>query len=271
LVVAAFAFVALAVVIGLQPRAGAQSVADPIQVTSVGVGPKLPGSCRPSGGRFNIYHLTVTDGLHGPGIYRCSATNTWTLAASGGTVTSVAATLPNIFSLAGSPVTTSGTLAVTLATQSANRVWAGPTTGSAAAPTFRALVNADVPSALDGHSIGGTTPGAGAFTVLRSGVTASLATTDPVDVSTVNATGNVIPYTPSQSATVNAASVTGTAGQDLTFVVTTGGTSSFTITFGTHFKSVGTLATGTVSGKVFVVRFVSDGVNYNEVARTVAM
>ena len=33
----------------------------------------------------------------------------------------------------------------TLATQTANRVWAGPTTGSAATPTFRALVSADIP------------------------------------------------------------------------------------------------------------------------------
>lgn len=62
-----------------------------------------------------------------------------------GTVTSVALTLPNIFSVTGSPVTTSGTLAASLATQTANTVFAGPTTGSAAAPTFRALVAADLP------------------------------------------------------------------------------------------------------------------------------
>jgi len=62
-----------------------------------------------------------------------------------GTVTSVALTLPNIFSVTGSPITESGTLAASLATQTANRVWAGPTTGSAAAPTFRALVAADIP------------------------------------------------------------------------------------------------------------------------------
>lgn len=62
-----------------------------------------------------------------------------------GTVTSVALSLPNIFSVSGSPVTTSGTLTGTLATQTANYVWAGPTTGSAAAPTFRALVAGDIP------------------------------------------------------------------------------------------------------------------------------
>ena len=36
-------------------------------------------------------------------------------------------------------------LTATLATQTANLVWAGPTTGAAAAPTFRSLVNADLP------------------------------------------------------------------------------------------------------------------------------
>lgn len=63
-----------------------------------------------------------------------------------GTVTSVALTLPNLFNVTGSPITTAGTLAATLATQSANQVFAGPSSGSAAAPTFRALVSADIPA-----------------------------------------------------------------------------------------------------------------------------
>ncbi|MDP2941988.1 MAG: hypothetical protein Q8O36_00520, partial [Candidatus Omnitrophota bacterium] len=62
-----------------------------------------------------------------------------------------------------------------------------------------------------------------------------------------------------------------TAGQKINLVITTSGTSSFTLTFGSNFKSTGTLATGTVSAKVFVVSFVSDGTNLNEVARTTAM
>lgn len=63
----------------------------------------------------------------------------------GGTVTSVALTTPGILSVSGSPVTTTGTLALTLATQTANFVWAGPTSGAATAPTFRAMVNGDLP------------------------------------------------------------------------------------------------------------------------------
>lgn len=63
-----------------------------------------------------------------------------------GTVTSVDLTMPSaIFDVAGNPVTTSGTLAVTLDNQSANLVFAGPSTGAAAAPTFRALTAADLP------------------------------------------------------------------------------------------------------------------------------
>jgi hypothetical protein len=64
-----------------------------------------------------------------------------------GTVTSVGLTMPSDFTVGGSPVTTSGTLAVTANTQSANTVKAGPATGSAAAPTYRALVAADLPTA----------------------------------------------------------------------------------------------------------------------------
>lgn len=63
-----------------------------------------------------------------------------------GTVTSVALSLPvGLFTVSGSPVTTSGTLSASLNTQTANYVWAGPTTGAASAPTFRALVAGDIP------------------------------------------------------------------------------------------------------------------------------
>lgn len=62
-----------------------------------------------------------------------------------GTVTSVALSLPDVFSVSGSPVTSSGTLSASLATQSANVVFAGPSSGGAAAPTFRALASGDIP------------------------------------------------------------------------------------------------------------------------------
>lgn len=65
---------------------------------------------------------------------------------SAGTVTSVALSLPSFITVTGSPVTSSGTLTGTLATQSANTIFAGPTTGSPAAPTFRTLVADDIPT-----------------------------------------------------------------------------------------------------------------------------
>lgn len=67
--------------------------------------------------------------------------------ALGGTVTSVGLSLPtSVFDVSGSPVTTSGTLAATFDTQSANTAFMGPTSGGAATPAFRALVAADIPT-----------------------------------------------------------------------------------------------------------------------------
>ncbi len=67
-----------------------------------------------------------------------------------GTVTSVALTAApsSVFNVSGSPVTTAGTLALSMDDQAANKVLAGPTTGADAAPAFRALVNADIPQPL---------------------------------------------------------------------------------------------------------------------------
>lgn len=86
----------------------------------------------------------------------------------------------------------------------------------------------------------------------------------------MNASGSsVFSLTPTATETLTATVVP--AGSEATIVVTTSGTTSYTITFGTGFKSTGTLATGTVSAKVFTIQFMSDGVNMNETGRTVAM
>lgn len=62
----------------------------------------------------------------------------------------------------------------------------------------------------------------------------------------------------------------GVAGEYITLRVLTSGTTSRTLTFGTGFKSTGTLATGTTSAKKFVLRFVHDGTEFCEVSRTAA-
>jgi hypothetical protein len=82
--------------------------------------------------------------------------------------------------------------------------------------------------------------------------------------------GNIFTLVPAHTATINCATVPAT-GQEITLRILTSGTSSFTLTFGTNFKSTGTLATGTADAKVFVIKFVSDGTNMNEVSRTTAM
>jgi len=64
-------------------------------------------------------------------------------AAGGGSVTSVSLSLPDIFNLTGSPVTTSGTLAATLISQTANTfLGVGDTNG---VPTFKVLTTSDIP------------------------------------------------------------------------------------------------------------------------------
>lgn len=86
-----------------------------------------------------------------------------------GTVTSVGLDMPAaVFGVSGSPVTSSGTITVTLDTQTENTVWAGPTTGPAAAPTFRALVLADLPAGYDDNqtiTLSGDVTGSGTTSI----------------------------------------------------------------------------------------------------------
>lgn len=62
-----------------------------------------------------------------------------------GTVSSVALALPSIFTITGSPITSAGTITASFIAEPANVIFAGPASGSSAAPTFRALQWADLP------------------------------------------------------------------------------------------------------------------------------
>lgn len=82
----------------------------------------------------------------GTGMQVVNAAGSITLNNTG--VTSVALSLGGgLFTVSGSPVTTTGTLTGTLASQTANTVFVAPN-GSAGAPTFRALAYADLPIKL---------------------------------------------------------------------------------------------------------------------------
>jgi hypothetical protein len=102
-------------------------------------------------GTMTIANTGVTSVAAGTGISVSGSTGSVTISNTG--VTSVALSLPSIFTVSGSPVTTTGTLSATLASQAANTVFAAPN-GSAGAPTFRALAYADLPVKLYVENVG---------------------------------------------------------------------------------------------------------------------
>lgn len=123
-----------------------------------------------------------------------------TSGAGSGTVTSVAMTVPGgLFTVTGTPITTSGTLVVGLVNQLANKVFAGPVSGAESVPTFRSLVSDDIPnldtSKITSGTLGVARGGTGAVTltgvVIGSGTTAlsGVASTTPFQLFRVDAAG----------------------------------------------------------------------------------
>lgn len=103
-----------------------------------------------------------------------------------------------------------------------------------------------------------------------SATAATSATTGTMTVTMPSTSDQVITITPTGACTFNGTG--GKAGARATFYITTSGASSFTLTWGTNYKTTGTLATGTSSGKVFTVSFVcKDGTTWAETGRTAAM
>lgn len=103
-----------------------------------------------------------------------------------GTVTSVAladGSSTPIYTISGSPVTSSGTLTFTLNTEAANVVFAGPTSGGAAQPTFRGLVAADLPAGT------GTVTSVSVVTANGLAGTVATATTTPAITLSTTVTG----------------------------------------------------------------------------------
>lgn len=61
------------------------------------------------------------------------------------------------------------------------------------------------------------------------------------------------------------------AGSRRTLIILTSGTTTYMLTFGTGFKTTGTLATGATSARRFIMQFISDGTYLIECSRTTAI
>jgi hypothetical protein len=82
-------------------------------------------------------------------------------------------------------------------------------------------------------------------------------------------TTDVVKVTPTANATYT--TTVPPAGTRCALIVLTSGNTSRTITFGAGFRAIGTLATGTTTGRVFVIEWVSDGNVLYEAGRTAAI
>ena len=133
---------------------------------------------------------------------------TWVNASSGGSVTSVTYTGDNVVYQTGptAAVTNSGTLQPALKTQTANTFLAGPQTGVAAAPTFRAIgyndlnasFNANQSQSANGHQ---TLPGG---VIIQWGVANTGGGTVTITLPTTPAAGFSVTATPHDGAGTNA-------------------------------------------------------------------
>lgn len=128
----------------------------------------------------------------------------WVALAAGGagTVTSFSAgDLSPLFTTSEADPTTTPALSFSLNTQNANKVFAGPTNGADAAPTFRVLVAADIPSlsgtylTVDGATTGATSQAQVFTSGIRTGLIDDNATSEiiftisTVQKAAINATG----------------------------------------------------------------------------------
>ena len=119
---------------------------------------------------------------------------------SSGTVSSVALALPSIMTVSGSPVTSTGTLTGTLTTQAVNAIFAGPSSGAAAAPTFRSLTTADIPT-LNQNTTGTAANVTGIVAVANGGTGQATASAAFNALSPVTTTGDLIIGNGTNSAT----------------------------------------------------------------------
>ena len=93
-----------------------------------------------SGQLVNLLNADLLDGNHASAFSLVGHTHPAT-----GTVTSIGLSLPSIFNVTNSPITTTGTLTATLANQYGGTVFAAPT-DAGGVPSFRFLASSDIPA-----------------------------------------------------------------------------------------------------------------------------
>lgn len=199
-------------------------------VTSVGTGTGLTGGTITSTGTISIANTAVTAGSYSNANIVVNAQGQITSASNGtsGTVTSVAMSVPSFLSVAGSPITSSGTLAVSLSGL-ALPIANGGTSQTTASAAFNSLS----PMTTQGDTIYGGASGAGTrlgigtagqVLTVNSGATApQWSTLSGVAVTTFSA--GTTGFTPS-SATSGAITLAGT------LITSNGGTGLTTYTAG---------------------------------------
>lgn len=102
------------------------------------------------------------------------------------------------------------------------------------------------------------TTGAAQYTTLATSATACDLALNQVAQLTPNSTRTLTTTVPPK-------------GQTRQLIILTSGTTSYTLTFGTGFKTTGTLATGTTPARYFVLDFVSTGTHLIQISRSTAI
>lgn len=192
------------------------------------------------------------------------------------TVTASDVGLGNVTNESKSTMFTSPTFTGTVSGVTSSMVGLGSVTNESKATMFTNAVftgtftapNSTVTNAMLAGSIDLTTKVINALPFANGGIGTAAATSATTGTMTVNMTTEIITITPTGACTFNASG--GVTGQRVTFIITTSGVSSFTLTWGTNYKTTATLATGTTTAKKFCVTFLYDGTIWIETNRTAA-